>query len=86
MDFGHSTAADQFILRIHSLGCAVRICTNCILEYNNVARPPHGIIRFRGHDHGERLKIRGYVELAAVIIAHQNFTKVDRTSFGGNRL
>src|SRR6202158_6264836 len=80
-----AAAIYQFVFGIHGLASADGIRANGVLEDHDVAGTTHGIIRFRGYDHRESLKVRGHVQLAAVVIAHQNFADVDWAAFGRNR-
>ena len=52
---------------------------------HDVARLTHRIIRFRSDYQSECLQIRGYVELAAMVVAHQYFAEVLCTTFRRNR-
>ena len=65
-----ATALHQFVLRIHRFGRSLGVLANHILKHHHIAGLAHRIIRFRRNDQSERLKIRGHVELAAMVVAH----------------
>src|SRR4029077_7819335 len=77
-----AAAIDEFKLGIHDFGSADSIRANGVLENYEVARAADGVVRLRSYDHRESLEVSGHVELAAVIVANQDFADVDGAAFG----
>src|SRR5205814_7340440 len=65
-----ATALQKFILGIHRLSRAFGVLANYVFEHDDIAGLTHRIIRFRGDDQSEGLKIGGDVQLTAAVIAY----------------
>ena len=80
-----AAAFHEFILRVHCFGGSLGVLANHVFKHHDIAGLPHRIIRFRGDDQSESLKVGGDVELAAMVVAHQYFAQVHGAAFGRNR-
>ncbi len=67
---------------MHRFGSPFGVLADNVFEHDHVAGLAHRIIRFRGDDQREGLKIGGYVHLAAVVVAHQDFSQIYGPAFG----
>ncbi len=80
-----AAALHQFILRIHRLAGSLGVFANHVLKHDHIAGLPHRIIRLRGNDQSESLKVGGHVQFAAMVVADQHFAQVHGPAFGRNR-
>ena len=66
---------------MHRLGGSLGVLANNVFEHHNVAGLSHRIIRFRGHDQSECLQISSDIDLAALVVAHQDLAEIDGPAF-----
>src|SRR2546423_9423016 len=72
----------QFIPGIHLLNFADRVRANFVFEHDDIAGLAYGGVRLSRHDHRERLKIRGHVEVPAIGSVRDELTDVVWSAVG----
>ena len=77
-----AAAFEKVMLGIECFGSSLGISANYVFKHYDVARLAHGIVRFRRDDQSECLEVRGDVQLAAVVIAHQYFAQIHCPALG----
>ena len=77
-----AAALHQFVLCVHCLGGSLGVFANHVLEHDHIAGLANGVVRLRSDDQSERLKIRGDIQFAAMVVADQHFAEVHGAAFG----
>ncbi len=80
-----AAAFQKFILCVHRFGSSLGILADDVFEHHDVAGLSNRIVRFRGDDQSEGLKVGGDVQLAAMVVADQDFAQVHCAALGRNR-
>ena len=73
----------QFVLRVDLFNSPGRIFPDHVFHHHDIAGLCHREIRFRRHDHGERLQLGRHVQLALGSV-QQDFAEVGCAAFRGD--
>jgi hypothetical protein len=77
-----AAALQEVVLGVHRLDSPLGVLADYVFEHDYVTGLANRIIRFRSDHQRESLKIGGDVHLAAVVIAHQDFSQVYGPALG----
>src|SRR5581483_2020472 len=75
-----ATSFHELKLCVYFFCCSTSVWADGVFEHNDITGLLYSIVRLRCNDESKRLKRCGHLELAAAVIANQNFAKIDRSA------